>query len=197
MLLTTVGRRQPGVGKGDAVLALFVSHADVPPHTSVTVTHTGHGTVIASLAHGVPLVAPPNPAAGQPALAEQIERLGVGIALEGDTATPDHIAAAVHTPIRDDSYATPAGSLASSAHYQDRTAPQQCSNASRALPDPHGPHQRPPPALYLIRCNGTVPGKPTDTAQTSVREEWNPRFPGEEPLTVCPTCTDSASRPAI
>ncbi|WP_405848651.1 glycosyltransferase [Streptomyces sp. NBC_01518] len=123
MLLTTVGRRQPGAGKGDAVLALFVSHADVLPHTSVTVTHAGHGTVIASLAHGVPLVALPNPAADQPALAEQIERRGVGIALAGDTATPDHIAAAVHALISDDSYARNARRLA---------------HAISALPGPHG-----------------------------------------------------------
>jgi UDP:flavonoid glycosyltransferase YjiC (YdhE family) len=98
--------------RGDAVLTPFVAHADVLPHASVTVTHAGHGTVIASLAHGVPLVALPNPAADQPALAEQIERLGVGIALEGDTATPDQIAAAVHTLLNDDSYARNARRLA-------------------------------------------------------------------------------------
>ena len=71
----------------------------------------------------MPLVAPPNPAAGQPALAEQIERLGVGIALEGDTATPDHIAAAVHTLISDDSYVRNARRLA---------------RVISALPGPHG-----------------------------------------------------------
>ena len=75
-------------GQGDAVLVPFVPHADVLPYASVTVTHAGHGTVAASLAHGVPLVALPNLAADQPALAGQIERLGAGIALDGDNATP-------------------------------------------------------------------------------------------------------------
>jgi UDP:flavonoid glycosyltransferase YjiC (YdhE family) len=45
-------------------------------------------------------------------LAEQIERLGVGIALEGDTATPNQIATAVHTLLNDDSYARNARRLA-------------------------------------------------------------------------------------
>jgi UDP:flavonoid glycosyltransferase YjiC (YdhE family) len=98
--------------QGDAVLVPFVAHADVLPHASVTVTHAGHGTVAASLAHGVPLVALPNPAADQPALAEQIERLGVGIALDGEIATPEDIADAVHTLLDDDSYAANARKLA-------------------------------------------------------------------------------------
>ena len=37
----------------------WVPHADVLPLARVTVTHAGHGTVIASLAHGVPLVCVP------------------------------------------------------------------------------------------------------------------------------------------
>jgi MGT family glycosyltransferase len=37
----------------------YVSHGDVLPKTSVVVTHSGLGTVMASLAHGVPLVCMP------------------------------------------------------------------------------------------------------------------------------------------
>lgn len=98
--------------QGDAVLEPFVPHVDVLPHASVTVTHGGHGTVAASLAHGVPLVVLPNPAADQPALAAQIERLGVGIALDGESATPEQIGDAVHTVLDDDSYAAHARQLA-------------------------------------------------------------------------------------
>lgn len=108
---------------GDAVLVPFVPHADVLPHASVTVTHAGHGTVAASLAHGVPLVALPNPAADQPALAGQVERLGAGIALDGDDATPDQIAEAVHAVLADPSYAARAHRLA---------------RALRAMPGPDG-----------------------------------------------------------
>ncbi|MFJ9542148.1 glycosyltransferase [Streptomyces sp. NPDC101225] len=99
---------------GDAVLVPFVPHVDVLPYASVTVTHGGHGTVAASLAHGVPLVALPNPAADQPALAAHVERLGAGIALDGDGATPDDIADAVRTVLEDDSYAARARQLARS-----------------------------------------------------------------------------------
>jgi UDP:flavonoid glycosyltransferase YjiC (YdhE family) len=108
--VTDVGRLLPD--RGDAVLVPFVPHADVLPHTSVTVTHAGHGTVAASLAHGVPIVALPNLAADQPALAGQVEHLGAGIALDGDGATPDDIAAAVRTVLDDPSYADHALGLA-------------------------------------------------------------------------------------
>jgi UDP:flavonoid glycosyltransferase YjiC (YdhE family) len=96
----------------DAALARYVPHADVLPHASVTVTHAGHGTVAASLAHGVPIVALPNRAADQPALAGQVQRLGAGIALDGDHATPGQIAEAVAALLDDPSYTANARRLA-------------------------------------------------------------------------------------
>jgi len=53
---------------------------------SATVTHCGHGTVTASLAHGVPIAGLPNPAADQPFLAARIQALGAGIAMEGESS---------------------------------------------------------------------------------------------------------------
>jgi UDP:flavonoid glycosyltransferase YjiC (YdhE family) len=47
----------------NAALQRFVPHVLVMPSAAITVTHAGHGTVAASLAHGVPLVALPNPMA--------------------------------------------------------------------------------------------------------------------------------------
>lgn len=96
----------------DTVLLPFLPHAEVLPHAAVTVTHAGHGTVAASLAHGVPLVGLPNLAADQPALAAQIARLGAGRALDGNTATPDEIADAVHAVLSDGRYADTARRLA-------------------------------------------------------------------------------------
>ncbi|MFI1093780.1 glycosyltransferase [Streptomyces sp. NPDC020917] len=139
VLVTTAMADVSGVrAPGDAVLAPYVAHADVLPHASVTVTHAGHGTVSASLAHGVPLVALPNPAADQPALAGQIERLGVGIALDGDTATPDQIAGAVHTVLTGDAYARNARRLA---------------DTIAALPGPAGA------AVLLERLAGPATGR--------------------------------------
>jgi UDP:flavonoid glycosyltransferase YjiC (YdhE family) len=96
----------------NAALAKELPHARVLPHAAVTVTHAGHGTVAASLLHGVPLVCLPNPAADQPALAAQVEALGAGLSLDGETATPAEISAAVDEVLADPSYASSARSLA-------------------------------------------------------------------------------------
>lgn len=89
----------------------FVPHALVLPSAAVTVTHAGHGTVAASLAHGVPLVALPNPMAVQPFLAATIQALGAGLALDGESG-PAAIRAAVQEVIGQPSYASAAANLA-------------------------------------------------------------------------------------
>jgi UDP:flavonoid glycosyltransferase YjiC (YdhE family) len=58
----------------NAAARQFVPHELVLPSAALTVTHCGHGTVAASLAHGVPVVGLPNPAADQPYLAARLER---------------------------------------------------------------------------------------------------------------------------
>ncbi|GAA4305762.1 hypothetical protein GCM10023178_13380 [Actinomadura luteofluorescens] len=88
---------------GDAVVLPWVPHAEVLPHAAAVVTHAGHGTVTAALAHGVPIIALPNPAADQPALARRTVELGAGIALDGESARPEEIAAAVRAVIEDPS----------------------------------------------------------------------------------------------
>lgn len=93
----------------NAVLRPHLPHAELLPEVAVTVTHAGHGTVVASLAHGVPMVTLPNPAADQPALAAHVAELGTGIALDGETATPADIAPAV---LAGESYAAAARRLA-------------------------------------------------------------------------------------
>lgn len=95
----------------NAVIRRFVPHALVLPQAAVTISHAGHGTVTASLTHGVPLVALPNPAADQPFLAATIQRLGAGLALEG-TAGPEAIRAAVKEVLGQPSYASAARTLA-------------------------------------------------------------------------------------
>jgi UDP:flavonoid glycosyltransferase YjiC (YdhE family) len=97
---------------GNAVTRRWVPHAELLPGAAATVTHAGHGTVAASLAYGVPVVCLPNPAADQPALAARVAELGAGIALDGETATPGEIAAAVRTVTEDPAYRTAAAALA-------------------------------------------------------------------------------------
>ncbi len=95
----------------NAAIRRFVPHGLVLPTTALTITHAGHGTVAASLAHGVPLVALPNPAADQPFLAATLQRLGAGLALDG-AAGPETIRDAVHEVLRQPSYAQAARRLA-------------------------------------------------------------------------------------
>ncbi len=64
----------------------FVPHEEVLPGVSATVTHCGHGTVTASLAHGVPIAGLPYPAADQPFLAARIQALGAGLAMDGESS---------------------------------------------------------------------------------------------------------------
>lgn len=96
----------------NAIVVSHVPHAEVLPHASVTVTHAGHGTVMTSLAHGVPLVCLPNRGADQPSLAWQVASLGAGRALDGDAATPKQIAEAVDQVLSEFSYKAAAGRIA-------------------------------------------------------------------------------------
>ena len=80
----------------NAVLIESVPHLEILPEVAVTVTHAGHGTILSSLTHGVPLVCLPNPLiADQIPLAVQVERLGAGRVLDGEAALPADIASVV------------------------------------------------------------------------------------------------------
>ena len=94
----------------------YVPHAAILPWASAVVTHAGHGTLTAALAHGLPIVAIPNEAADQPALAAQTARLGAGIHLHDDGATATDIAPAVRTVIDDPTYAANARALGDRIH---------------------------------------------------------------------------------
>lgn len=96
----------------NAALVPFVPHSEIMGQAAITITHAGHGTVAAALAHGVPLVCLPNMAADQPGLAAQVAHLGAGIALAGDSASPGEIAGAVAEVCANPSYAARARQLA-------------------------------------------------------------------------------------
>lgn len=95
----------------NAAVRGFVPHSLVLPGAAATVTHAGHGTVTASLAHGVPIVALPNPVADQPFLAAKLQELGAGIGLHGE-AGPEDIRMAIREVMRNVAYATAAENLA-------------------------------------------------------------------------------------
>lgn len=101
------------------------------PRTSVVVCHAGSGTLLAALAHGVPLVCLPI-GADQPSNARRAVELGAAIALDPLTATPAEIAAAVR--------AAPAR----------RAAAQRVARAIAALP---------PPAAAVTMLTGQAPAR--------------------------------------
>jgi UDP:flavonoid glycosyltransferase YjiC (YdhE family) len=113
-VLVTAGSIEldPAIVPDNATIVRRVPHDEILPHVAVTVTHAGHGTVTASLKHGVPLLCLPNPAGDQPILAAQVQHLGCGLSLEGDTATSSEIGKAIDRLIFTPSYAANARSLA-------------------------------------------------------------------------------------
>ena len=86
VLLIAGGNSLPPELPNNATVRPFVPHGDVLPSVSVMVTHCGHGTVTASLAHGVPIAGLPYPAADQPFLAARIQALGAGVAMDGESS---------------------------------------------------------------------------------------------------------------
>jgi UDP:flavonoid glycosyltransferase YjiC (YdhE family) len=76
----------------------------------VVVTHAGHGTTSIALQYGVPLVCLPF-GANQPILAQRVEQLGAGIALDAEQATPEQIHDAVQRCIMDPSFKSQAKKL--------------------------------------------------------------------------------------
>jgi UDP:flavonoid glycosyltransferase YjiC (YdhE family) len=96
----------------NAIVVERIPHLEVMSQVSVLVTHAGHGTVAVALAHGVPIVALPNAGSDQSAIAKRVERLGAGIALDGDAATAAEIGAAVSRVLSRSSFAASAGLLA-------------------------------------------------------------------------------------
>lgn len=99
----------------NAEIRPFVPHHRVLDGAALTVTHAGHGTVAASFAHGVPIVALPNQAADQPFLAARAEELGAGLALDGESG-PSAIRVAVREVMTEPSYAAAAAKLATAIH---------------------------------------------------------------------------------
>jgi MGT family glycosyltransferase len=113
-VLVTTGSTEvdPGFVPSNAVIVRRVPHDEILPHAAATVTHAGHGTVMASLKHGVPLLCLPNPVADQPILAAQVRDLRCGLSLDGDNAMPCEITRAIDRLISVPSYAANARALA-------------------------------------------------------------------------------------
>lgn len=78
----------------------WVSHAQLLPHCDAVISHGGSGTVLAALAHGVPLILLPM-GADQPRNAARCAALGVARVLDAQRATPGALRDAVAAVLRD------------------------------------------------------------------------------------------------
>ncbi len=94
----------------NVVVRDHLPHAAVLPQVSAVVSHAGLSTVMASLAHGVPLVCIPQ-GREQPLNADRVQACGAGITLPTG-ATPEAIGAAVATVLDDGTYRAAARSMA-------------------------------------------------------------------------------------
>lgn len=102
--VVTVGPVDPGeLPKPDnVVLERFVPHDRILPRASLVITHAGHGTVMAAVSDGVPLVCVPM-GRDQPAVAAPVWHHGIGVSVDPD-AVPSELHAAVERVLGDPSY---------------------------------------------------------------------------------------------
>lgn len=116
VIATTGKHRDPAnLGLGtippNARVEQWVPHSDLLPRTDLVVTTGGTGTVLATLAAGVPLVVVPT-AWDQPENAWRITETGAGIRLPPRHCTPEQVRTAVERVLNDPSFRQSAGCLA-------------------------------------------------------------------------------------
>lgn len=104
-MLVTIGRGGDSADLGplpdNVRVETFVPQAEVLPHCAAVVCHGGSGTVLAALAHGIPLVCVPQ-GADQFVNAANVERVGAGTSIGASEATQPALCAAIdhvlHSP---------------------------------------------------------------------------------------------------
>jgi UDP:flavonoid glycosyltransferase YjiC (YdhE family) len=104
-IVVTVGRDiDPatfGPQPGHLRVESFVPQADLLPDTDLVVSHGGSGTLVATLAHGLPSVLLPL-GADQPHNAARADALGLARILDPATAGPDEVGLSVGEALQDD-----------------------------------------------------------------------------------------------
>ncbi len=62
----------------------YAAHDPIMRRAVLVITHSGHGTAMRALLHGVPMVVIPGLAGDQPFVAAAVQEFGAGLALPGD-----------------------------------------------------------------------------------------------------------------
>jgi len=122
VVATTGGRLDPhdlGPVPSNAVIAHFVPQADLLDRADLLVSHSGSGTMLGGLVHGVPQVALPR-GTDQPQNAALLVRAGAGVLVAPEDYAVDTIAAAMREVTGDPAY---------------RAAAERASEEIAAMPD--------------------------------------------------------------
>jgi UDP:flavonoid glycosyltransferase YjiC (YdhE family) len=106
-VVVTTGRKVDPAGfgpqPGHVRIERFIPQAELLPGCDLVVSHAGSGTLIGSLAHGVPSVLLPM-GADQPDNARRCEELGVALVLDPESVTSEEISEAVRAVLADAGY---------------------------------------------------------------------------------------------
>ncbi len=106
-LIVTVGRHidpaEFGPQPPNVHIEQFIAQSQILPHASLVVSHGGSGSVIGTLAHGLPAVLIPM-GADQPLNAKRCTDLGVALVLDPIAARPHDIRNAARTVLSDPRY---------------------------------------------------------------------------------------------
>jgi UDP:flavonoid glycosyltransferase YjiC (YdhE family) len=103
--LVTLGEMLPDgevQSTGSVVVVRSAPHRQVLPHTSLVVTHCGHGTTIKALAAGVPIVCMPM-GRDQDDTAARVVHAGAGLRI-GPKSSAEKIARTVRAVLEDDRF---------------------------------------------------------------------------------------------
>jgi UDP:flavonoid glycosyltransferase YjiC (YdhE family) len=111
-VVATTGRRldldELGPLPANTLVAEFVPQCVVLERADLLVSHSGSGTMLGGLAHGVPQVALPR-GTDQPQNAALLVRAGAGLVVAPEDYAVESIAAAVAAVARDPTFRTAAG----------------------------------------------------------------------------------------
>lgn len=159
VIATTGGHRsveELGLGAlpGNVQLTRWVSHDELLPRVDVVVTTGGAGTVMASLAAGVPLVIVPTEW-DKPEIAQRVVEAGAALRLSPARCTPARLRASVLEVLENPSFRTAARRLA--AAFARQGGARRAAELIVALDRAHGGPvvaARPLPEIRLAACQG-------------------------------------------
>jgi UDP:flavonoid glycosyltransferase YjiC (YdhE family) len=105
VLATTSGTFAPERLSAPANVTVLddIAHEELMGEAEAVVAHAGHGTTLAALCHGVPVVCVPGVGRDQVPIARRVDELGLGVALASQSSAGE-IRSAVAAVLSDPSY---------------------------------------------------------------------------------------------